>query len=57
MLLVLSTINPEHLFFGKDFCPKEIKLKAMQDELDNSDGVFSDIPSHLLKQIQMHPPV
>jgi hypothetical protein len=42
-LRALATIDSGHLFFRKDFLPDDKKLGS-RDEVDNSDGFFSNLP-------------
>jgi hypothetical protein len=46
----LSTLNPKHRFFAKDFLPKAVECKkkskaAAADSVDNSDGFFTGLPT------------
>ena len=51
MLAVLSTVNPNHQFFNKDYRPeRQRKQKKRKREFDNEDGFFDMLPKSLLKK-------
>lgn len=52
MIVVASLSRGKDPIFALDYVPKpsERKVKGVQFNVDNSDGLFSNIPSHLVNK-------
>jgi hypothetical protein len=51
LMQILSTYEPDHKFFKKDYYPPPRPSKSKsRNTIDNSSGIFTDLPPQLLHQ-------